>query len=156
METLESTSKCKSVDGNLLDGDLQKHGNSTNNNINLPNVQNDIQQWNKSLLLCQETFEQSNEINVTKKFDEIYQSMNQTNNVSESLNEEIGDHDWTSLLLVAAFCVLIVVTIIGNTLVILSVITTKRLRTVTNCFGESIYFNCLKNGKLCDGNSRNT
>lgn len=45
---------------------------------------------------------------------------------------------WQKLILIIAFCLLIIVTIIGNTLVILSVITTRRLRTVTNCFVMSL------------------
>lgn len=40
--------------------------------------------------------------------------------------------------LVIFFSVLILITIFGNTLVILSLITTRRLRTVTNCFVMSL------------------
>jgi 7 transmembrane receptor (rhodopsin family) len=46
--------------------------------------------------------------------------------------------NWQDIILVILFCVLIIVTIIGNTLVILAVITTRRLRTVTNCFVMSL------------------
>lgn len=42
------------------------------------------------------------------------------------------------VLLACVLCVLIVITLIGNTLVILAVITTRRLRTVTNCFVMSL------------------
>lgn len=40
--------------------------------------------------------------------------------------------------LVVFFVTLIVITILGNTLIIMSVITTRRLRTVTNCFVMSL------------------
>jgi hypothetical protein len=46
--------------------------------------------------------------------------------------------NWQDICLVTVFCLLIVITIIGNTLVILAVITTRRLRTVTNCFVMSL------------------
>ncbi|XP_015597179.1 tyramine receptor 1 [Cephus cinctus] len=46
--------------------------------------------------------------------------------------------EWTDLVLAALFSVLIVITIVGNTLVIAAVITTRRLRSVTNCFVSSL------------------
>lgn len=42
------------------------------------------------------------------------------------------------LALVGLLSIVIVVTIIGNTLIILAVSTTRRLRTVTNCFIMSL------------------
>jgi hypothetical protein len=59
------------------------------------------------------------------------------------LNLDVVQHhkicmSWQKLTLVVLFCLLIVITIIGNTLVILSVATTRRLRTVTNCFVMSL------------------
>ncbi|XP_046803894.1 tyramine receptor 1 [Lucilia cuprina] len=45
---------------------------------------------------------------------------------------------WQGICLIAVFCAFIVITIIGNTLVILAVITTRRLKTVTNCFVMSL------------------
>lgn len=45
---------------------------------------------------------------------------------------------WQGICLIAVFSTFIVVTVIGNTLVILAVLTTRRLRTVTNCFVMSL------------------
>ncbi|KAH0949370.1 hypothetical protein HN011_001146 [Eciton burchellii] len=45
---------------------------------------------------------------------------------------------WTDLVLTGLFTILIIVTIVGNTLVIAAVITTRRLRSVTNCFVSSL------------------
>ncbi|XP_076244946.1 putative G-protein coupled receptor No18 [Calliopsis andreniformis] len=46
--------------------------------------------------------------------------------------------NWTDLVLAGLFTILIIVTIVGNTLVIAAVITTRRLRSVTNCFVSSL------------------
>jgi 7 transmembrane receptor (rhodopsin family) len=52
--------------------------------------------------------------------------------------DERANLSWQKMVLVVLFCLLIVITVIGNTLVIMSVATTRRLRTVTNCFVMSL------------------
>uniref|UniRef100_A0A182JSL4 G-protein coupled receptors family 1 profile domain-containing protein n=1 Tax=Anopheles christyi TaxID=43041 RepID=A0A182JSL4_9DIPT len=56
----------------------------------------------------------------------------------KAMDEHFLIANWQDCVVVILFCLLIVVTVIGNTLVILSVITTRRLRTVTNCFVMSL------------------
>lgn len=48
------------------------------------------------------------------------------------------EFDWTGLFCALLLCALIIITVIGNTLVIMAVLTTRRLRTVTNCFVMSL------------------
>ncbi|KAL7291346.1 hypothetical protein TKK_0014945 [Trichogramma kaykai] len=66
--------------------------------------------------------------------------VNLTQQRNNATDDEGGDYlpDWTDLFLAACFSLLIVVTIVGNTLVIAAVITTRRLRSVTNCFVSSL------------------
>ncbi|EEB16738.1 class A rhodopsin-like G-protein coupled receptor GPRnna3, putative [Pediculus humanus corporis] len=45
---------------------------------------------------------------------------------------------WEDLALATVLCIFIIITVVGNTLVILAVIVTKRLRTVTNCYVMSL------------------
>ncbi|XP_023718903.1 probable G-protein coupled receptor No18 isoform X2 [Cryptotermes secundus] len=45
---------------------------------------------------------------------------------------------WQNLCLAILLCILITVTVVGNTLIIVAVMTTRRLRTVTNCFVMSL------------------
>ncbi|XP_053698827.1 probable G-protein coupled receptor No18 [Sabethes cyaneus] len=85
----------------------------------------------------------------TNAYQEIHVNLQIVNgnllNISEhSISSNISKEcarlcvSWEKILLVVLFCTLIVVTVIGNTLVILSVATTRRLRTVTNCFVMSL------------------
>ncbi|XP_045780700.1 octopamine receptor 1-like [Maniola jurtina] len=71
---------------------------------------------------------------------------NDSNNSDKGINNvtdfsdvcDTGDYDVFEVTVVTILCLLIVVTVIGNTLIISAVVTTKRLRTVTNCFVTSL------------------
>lgn len=69
----------------------------------------------------------------------------QDENESLFVNGTVGDDGGAfsarpvfQIAVVVFACVLIVVTVVGNTLVILAVLTTKKLRTITNCFVTSL------------------
>jgi 7 transmembrane receptor (rhodopsin family) len=63
---------------------------------------------------------------------------NSSFNSTESTADGPYRINFTDLIFVVLFCLLIIIVIIGNTLVILSVLTTRRLRTVTNLFVTSL------------------
>lgn len=76
-------------------------------------------------------------------FDKLLENLSFHNvNIYFNDTENIADGPYTinltDLMFVVLFCLLIIVVIIGNTLVILSVLTTRRLRTVTNLFVMSL------------------
>lgn len=60
------------------------------------------------------------------------------NNHSESTSDSVVRNNLGDLIFVLLCSLLIIVVIFGNTLVILSVLTTRRLRTVTNLFVTSL------------------
>lgn len=60
------------------------------------------------------------------------------NNVTLAECSGVSNYDSVEISVVIVLFLLIVVTVIGNTLIISAVVTTKRLRTVTNCFVTSL------------------
>ncbi|KOB72969.1 Tyramine receptor type 2 [Operophtera brumata] len=63
---------------------------------------------------------------------------NFTNITNMTLECDGTDYDSIEISVVIVLFLLIVTTVIGNTLIISAVVTTKRLRTVTNCFVTSL------------------
>lgn len=53
-------------------------------------------------------------------------------------SDTVDEYDIFEASVIIILFLLIVVTVIGNTLIISAVVTTKRLRTVTNCFVTSL------------------
>lgn len=77
-------------------------------------------------------------------FDKLLENLS-FHNANTDFNDTTGNIvdgpyriNFTDLIFVVLFCLLIIIVIIGNTLVILSVLTTRRLRTVTNLFVTSL------------------
>lgn len=63
---------------------------------------------------------------------------NFTNITNMTIECDNADYDSIEISVVIVLFLLIVTTVIGNTLIISAVVTTKRLRTVTNCFVTSL------------------
>ncbi|GBP16983.1 Octopamine receptor [Eumeta japonica] len=80
---------------------------------------------------------------ITEERDAVTEDLCQNLNGSVNLTEYKktclqDDYDTVEISVVIILFMLIVVTVIGNTLIISAVVTTKRLRTVTNCFVTSL------------------
>ncbi|XP_076383411.1 putative G-protein coupled receptor No18 [Megalopta genalis] len=71
-------------------------------------------------------------------YGDIYQWNRTVSTDDQDTRMEYYLPNWTDLVLAGLFTMLIIVTIVGNTLVIAAVITTRRLRSVTNCFVSSL------------------
>ncbi|XP_026729345.1 octopamine receptor 1-like [Trichoplusia ni] len=114
--------------------------------ISPPEVEH--QKWNS-------TTETQTEIIIENVKEEKYNFSNNFYNVINRIEEKIEEcgnltlngtlkdceekpYDSFEISVVIILCLLIVVTVIGNTLIISAVVTTKRLRTVTNCFVTSL------------------
>lgn len=116
-ESSEKLQACKIFNG--IDSSTNKKLMDESDNV----FQGTIMSDNKSTLLCQSSAFDNNPLNVT----DLYISNTSLNNRdADNADNTFG---FTDLILVILFCLLIFITIIGNTLVILSVITTRRLRT---------------------------
>ncbi|XP_003702699.1 putative G-protein coupled receptor No18 [Megachile rotundata] len=74
----------------------------------------------------------------TSYYGDVYQWNSTTSTTERDTQTEYYLPNWTDLVLAGLFTMLIIVTIVGNTLVIAAVITTRRLRSVTNCFVSSL------------------
>ncbi|CAK1540976.1 unnamed protein product [Leptosia nina] len=93
--------------------------------------------WNVTDLTGEELFIENVERdgNMTE-----YRVTDETRNVACNVTngEVCKEYDAFEAAIVFILCGLIVITVIGNTLIISAVLTTKRLRTVTNCFVTSL------------------
>ncbi|XP_034195549.1 putative G-protein coupled receptor No18 [Osmia lignaria lignaria] len=74
----------------------------------------------------------------TNYYGDVYQWNSTVSTTERNIQAEYYLPNWTDLVLAGLFTMLIIVTIVGNTLVIAAVITTRRLRSVTNCFVSSL------------------
>lgn len=109
-----------------------------------------ILKWNSSRLETELVIEniKEKEINLSQnvyhiiddteeKFSRLFCNNTKDLNLTD-ICDVINDYDVFEVTVVTVLFLLIVVTVIGNTLIISAVVTTKRLRTVTNCFVTSL------------------
>lgn len=107
--------------------------------------------WNESQDIGSEIYIENTEenYNITKNVYQIVTNVDE-NKLANDICNITNNTDVTELIcngneydnfeiaVVIILFLLIVVTVIGNTLIISAVVTTKRLRTVTNCFVTSL------------------
>lgn len=108
-------------------------------------ILDNIIKWNATELEAEILTENANGENTTKLENNIYHIIEDTKVPNVNCNSfntsdfcEINTYDTFEISVVIILFLLIVVTVIGNTLIISAVVTTKRLRTVTNCFVTSL------------------
>lgn len=108
-------------------------------------ILDNIIKWNATELEPEIITENVKGENTTKLENNIYHIIEDIkvpsvncNTLNISDNCEINTYDTIEISVVIVLFLLIVVTVIGNTLIISAVVTTKRLRTVTNCFVTSL------------------
>ncbi|CAG4973702.1 unnamed protein product [Colias eurytheme] len=108
-------------------------------------IENQVK-WNESNHTDTELFienvenEEQNTTNyiyhVISNIDKVKTNCSDSNVTDEACS--VTEYEAFEAAVVIILCVLIVITVIGNTLIISAVVTTKRLRTVTNCFVTSL------------------
>lgn len=108
-------------------------------------ILDNIIKWNATELEPEIITENVKGENATNLKNNIYHIIEDTKVPSVNCNTlnisdfcEINTYDTFEISVVIVLFLLIVVTVIGNTLIISAVVTTKRLRTVTNCFVTSL------------------
>lgn len=107
----------------------------SNNSIDNEKIATTINGVNIKQLL---TMHLDDKINNDIVIDKLFENLSfHSENTTYSGSENDVDEPY-KIIFVVLFCLLIVIVIIGNTLVILSVLTTRRLRTVTNLFVTSL------------------
>ncbi|XP_035709072.1 alpha-2B adrenergic receptor isoform X2 [Folsomia candida] len=102
-------------------------GDSDHHHPNAPNFLNNLN-------LSWETENKYYNVNL----DEFSTEMGSPSDPFPTPGDTTASLGWGDLALVSLFCSIIAGTVAGNTLVIAAVITTRRLRTVTNCFVMSL------------------
>ncbi|KAL0811482.1 hypothetical protein ABMA28_009876, partial [Loxostege sticticalis] len=100
-----------------------------------------LTKWNsttQSDLIITENINITDTYHVTASDDPFIEQCDNYTSDNVSVCESNSNYDSIEISVVIVLFLLIVVTVIGNTLIISAVVTTKRLRTVTNCFVTSL------------------